>query len=377
MTKLSRIIDCQKTLTLFMNILSERSFRVEINDQTSRKRSLNDGLPQGSVTSCFLYCLYTSDLPKTLRSRRFVYTDDIALAAQAKKFEGVEKAIRTDLRKLAIYFAKWRLKPNVGKTVSCLFHLDNRRANQKMKLKMNGQKIRHDKYPKYLGVILDRSLTYRQNLENVQKKLKSRTSIIQKLTGTTWGCSAKTLRISTQAMILPVAEYCSPTWIHSCHVRKVDTQINTAMRLVCGVVQSTETEWLSVLSNIAPPHIQREASAMRECRKIDANNQLPLYEDIVTAPTNQRLKSRSPFWQFYRNYGNLGDIKTRWKEWWHNSSVHNKELVSDPTAEVSGVNLPRRTWLRLNRTRTGQGCCGYLLHRWNYIKSPLCECGVN
>lgn len=73
------------------------------------------------VTSCFLYCLYTSDLPEALRSKCFVY---VALAAQAKKCEGVEKAIRTDFRKLAIYFTNWRLKPNVGKTVSCLFHLD-------------------------------------------------------------------------------------------------------------------------------------------------------------------------------------------------------------------------------------------------------------
>lgn len=239
---------------------------------------------------------------------------------------------------------------------------------------MNGKKIKHGKYPKYLGVILDRSLTFRQNLESVQKKLKSRTSIIQKLTGTTWGCSAKTLRITTQAMIMPVADYCSAVWMNSCHVKRVDTQINVALRLVCGAVRSTETEWLNVLSNIAPTHLLREESAIRECRKIEMD-ELPLHRDIMAAPTNKRLRSRSPFWLFFRNYNSMSNIKTRWKELWQNASVYNNELIDDPSSEVEGVNLPRREWLRLNRIRTGQGCCGYLMHRWKFIASPLCQCG--
>lgn len=72
---------------------------------------------------------------------------------------------------------------------------------------------------------------------------------------------------------------------------------------------------------------------------------------------------------------NQTDQKSRWKNWWDAVSVHNKELINDPTVEVNGFNLPSRTWLRLNRIRTGQGCCAFLLHRWNIVQSPLCQCG--
>lgn len=373
--KLSRIIKCKKTLILLTNILSDRCLRVEMNEEISRKRILNDGLPQGSVLSCVLYCLYTSDLPNT-QSRKFIYADDIAMAAQAKAFEDVEKILRTDLCKMSFYFAKWRLKPNASKTVSITFHLNNRQANRKLKLKLNGKKIKHDKFPKYLGVILDRSLTYKPHLESARKKLKSRVNIVQKLTGTTWGCSAKTLRITTQSLVMSVADYCSPVWMNSCHTKLVDTQINVALRLVCGAVQPTEIEWLSVLSNIAPAKILREESALRECRRVQSDIELPIYNDLVSAPINRRLRSRSPFWEYFRNAHNQMDLKSRWKKWWDAASVHNKNLINDPTAEVDGYNLPRRTWLRLNRLRTGQGCCAFLLHRWNIIESPLCQCGA-
>lgn len=192
--KLSRVIKCQKTLTLISNMLSDRCLQVEINDKISRKRILNDGLPQGSVLSSVLYCLYTSNIPNT-HSRKFIYADDIAIGAQAKKFEEIEKALRSDLQRMSFYFAKWRLKPNANKTTSITFHLNNLQANRKLKLKLNGRKIKHDKYPRYLGVILDRSLTYRPHLES-SHNLR--------------GCSAKTLRITTQSIIMSVADYCSP-----------------------------------------------------------------------------------------------------------------------------------------------------------------------
>lgn len=372
--KLSRVVRCKKSLTLISSMLSDRCLQVEINDKTSRKRIINDGLPQGSVLSCVLYCLYTSDIPNT-QSRRFMYADDIAMAAQAKTFEDIEVMLRSDLRKMAFYFAKWRLKPNVSKTTSITFHLNNRQANRKLKLKLNGKRIRHDKNPRYLGVFLDRTLTYRPHLENVQRKLKPRVNIVQKLAGTTWGCTAKTLRITTLSLVMSVADYCSPVWMNSCHTKLVDSQINVTLRLIGGVVQPTQLEWLSVLSNIEPAHILREEAALRECRKIELDTELPIYSDLLTAPPNLRLRSRSPFWIYFRNANSQMDRKTRWKEWWNNVSVHNKNLIQDPTAEVPGFNLPRRIWIRLNRIRTGQGCCAFLLHRWNITESPLCQCG--
>ena len=44
--------------------------------------------------------------------------------------------------------------------------------------------------------------------------------------------------------------------------------------------------------------------------------------------------------------------------------------------EVPGFNLPRKSWIILNRIRTGQGRCNHLLHKWGYKSDASCSCGA-
>ena len=76
--------------------------------------------------------------------------------------------------------------------------------------------------PKYLGVRLDRMLNYKKHLEEVAGKVTSRASLIRRIAGTTWGASAKSLRISTQALVFSAPEYCAPVWSRIPHGKKVN-----------------------------------------------------------------------------------------------------------------------------------------------------------
>ena len=96
------------------------------------------------------------------------------------------------------------------KTVSNLFHLNNHKADKTLNIKIQNAKLPYDKTPKYLGVYLDRTLNYRKQLEKIAHKLKKRNSLIQKLTGTSWGASAPVFKISALALCYSVAEYSAP-----------------------------------------------------------------------------------------------------------------------------------------------------------------------
>jgi len=77
--------------------------------------------------------------------------------------------------------------------------------------------------PVYLGVTLDRILSYLQHLTKTAGKLQSRYNLLMKLAGSSWGANANTLRSSVLALCYSVAEYCCPEWQRSTHVSLVDS----------------------------------------------------------------------------------------------------------------------------------------------------------
>ena len=77
---------------------------------------------------------------------------------------------------------------------------------------MEGQQLRHDPNPVYLGV----TLSYRQHPTTTAGKLQSRNNLL-KLAGSSWGANANTLRSSALALCYSVAEYCCPVWQRSTH----------------------------------------------------------------------------------------------------------------------------------------------------------------
>jgi hypothetical protein len=157
----------------------------------------------------------------------------------------------------------------------------------------NGTSIKHVDHPKYLGVTLDRTLTFKFQLEKAAKKVSSRVNLVCKLAGTKWGSTAQTLRTASVALVYSSAEYCATVWLNSAHVQKLDVQLKNVMRLITGTVKSTELQWLPVLSNIAPPKLRREAALFRELKNIWINGKSLLFEELQDVPA-LRLHFRNP-----------------------------------------------------------------------------------
>ena len=350
-------------------LLRNRRFRVHMGDDTSRWRNQHNGLPQGSVLAPTLFNIYTNDLPST-SCRRFVYADDICMAHQATTFAELECTLTADLARITEYCSRWRLKPSVTKTVSSVFHLHNASASRELEVTMNGQRLRHEPFPCYLGVTFDRALTYKEHLTKTAKKLVSRNNLLMKLAGSTWGASANTLRTSALALCFSVAEYCCPVWFQSAHTHLVDVKLNTTLRLITGTLRPTPLPWLPVLANIEPPRLRRKAAADSLVGKVKCHTGWPLYDDIANHPVI-RLESRNPIW----NIPQPTDVHSQWSDDWKSAMVVNAHLVNDPANRLPGFDLPRHQWCLLNRFRTAQGPCKACRKMWGLAKDDRCDCG--
>ena len=68
---------------LVRSYLQERNFCVKIHKQRSQARMAEAGVPQGSLLSPILFNIFTSDIPKSLRTDLALYADDTAIAAKS------------------------------------------------------------------------------------------------------------------------------------------------------------------------------------------------------------------------------------------------------------------------------------------------------
>lgn len=87
------------------------------------------------------------------------------LIKQSEHFNTSEKALKNDFLKMGKFFEIRRLKPNINKTEVACFHLNNRQANYTSKVEFRNQLLKFNRNPKYLGVTLDWSLTYREHFK--------------------------------------------------------------------------------------------------------------------------------------------------------------------------------------------------------------------
>ena len=177
------------------------------------------------------------------------------------------------------------------------------------------------------------------------------------------------LGVCTAALALcySVAEYCAPVWARYSHTNRVDTQLNSSMRIITGTVHHCPLPWLSILSNIEPAELRRRASTDKLVAKALSHPQWGLHQDL-TCHTPQRLKSRHPLWEDVVQI----DTMARWKEDWRSANVVNSTLVEDPAIRQPGFLLLRHLWSLLNRFCTGQGTLkAYLKNGFCY--AVICE----
>ena len=174
----------------------------------SRWRSQRNGLPQGSVLAPLLFNVYTNDQPIHPSSRSFVHADDLVVTTQSTDFAHIEETLTSALDGLWEYYTTNQLRANPTKTQVSLFHLRNRECGKQLNISWNGVNCN---LAVYLGVTLDRTLSYKAHIiEKTKKKVGTRNNIIRKLRTSKWGATPTTLRSSALALCYSAAEYPCP-----------------------------------------------------------------------------------------------------------------------------------------------------------------------
>ena len=232
--KLYSITQDSPLCRVIQNMLSSRGFYVELNNERSRWRKQKNGLPQGSVMSPILFNIYTNDQPLHNGTRSFIYANDLCVTVQQPSFVEVRTTIEESLSELTQCYRSNHLRANPDKTQVTAFHLRNKEAKRTLKVKWNRTDLENTPHPKYLGVTLDRTLSYKQHIYNTKMKVATRNNLLRKLSSSKWGTNASTIRTTALALSYSVAEYAAPVWARSAHAYTLDSELNSACQTITG-----------------------------------------------------------------------------------------------------------------------------------------------
>ena len=91
---------------------------------------------------------------------------------------GWKEGINKDMTILVDDIRPWRLQLSIGNTVSAAYHLNNTETKRELDVFVNSKRQVFQQAPKFLDVLLDRILNFKQHIEEVAGKVTSRVSLI-------------------------------------------------------------------------------------------------------------------------------------------------------------------------------------------------------
>ena len=191
------------------SFLSDRTFRVKINDFLSDPHAVTCSVPQGSVLGPLLFLIYINDiiLARSLNvSYSALFADDLKSIFIFKKPGHIKSIINKYLDSLTSWLSQWRLKMNAKKCCYTIFS-NGGRGDLEFDLKLNSEFIPYNPNPVFLGITFDESLCFHTHFENLRARALSRLNIIKIFSHKSWHLSRKTLTCIYRAPIGSIFDY--------------------------------------------------------------------------------------------------------------------------------------------------------------------------
>ena len=169
-------------LNWFESYLNGRQQYVFLNGESSDLKSINCGVPQGSVLGPLLFLLYINDLPNISKILDFfLFADDTNIYYQDDSLIKLEKIVNKEIRKLYLWLNVNRLSLNIDKTNFVIFHPFNKPLKTNITIMIHKKAISEKNSIKYLGVMIDSTLSWKDHVLHLSKKLSRVVGILYKL----------------------------------------------------------------------------------------------------------------------------------------------------------------------------------------------------
>lgn len=239
-----------KIIQSFMN---QRSFCVKINQEISERFPIPAGVPQGSVLGPILYILYMYDFPQTIDCQYAFFADDSAVICSGLFAQDIINKIQYSLEDVVEFSNKWKIKVNTEKSQAIFFTRKRKSCFiPGTNILMNGTEITWSNSVRYLGVFLNKRLTFSDHVTHIIKKMNVAIKLLYPIIN-----RKSELNFSNKITILKtvfqsIALYACPVWgtCAKTHIGKIQICQNKILKMMLKLPWHFSTKRLHEISDV-------------------------------------------------------------------------------------------------------------------------------
>ncbi|XP_064475780.1 uncharacterized protein LOC135389677 [Ornithodoros turicata] len=164
-----------------------------------------------------------------------------------------------------------------------------RRHLRNLQLYISGHPVRRVTHHRFLGLILDRSLSWRAEVRCLKDRAESRLNVLRYLCGTRWGLTSRALFGLHRSLVRQVLTYHLPVLHHLCPTsgQLLETILAKSIKTCLGVHKSTSTALVFAEAKEPPVPIMRlDQSLSHYMRLATRHHRHPLVRALIRRPAS-------------------------------------------------------------------------------------------
>ena len=237
---------------LIQSFLTNRQFHVTVERKSSTDYGIPFGVPQGSVLSPVLYNLFIADSPTNTTANRAFYADDTAFFTSSPYRAEITANLRTTFDTYQDFFRQWKISVNPTKTQAVFFTYRHTREIPRRPLRVRNSYIDWTESAKYLGMYLDKRMTFKTHVEYVLEKTEKALRLLYPLISRKSRLATNIKLLLYKMVLRPIFTYGAPVLssIAKTHINKLQIQQNKILRMCLDAEYTTRISQLHDNSDI-------------------------------------------------------------------------------------------------------------------------------
>lgn len=248
-----------------MNFLLNSTIQVRVGCTYSPIYSVENGTPQGSVSSPILFKLMINDIFSQIEPGigKSLYADDAAIWKRGRNVKFVQEKVQNAVCLIENWANKWGFRLSMAKTQVICF--SKKKTNPTINIKMYRETLEQTSVVRFLGVWMDSKLNFRVHIQKIIDTCKKVINIMRCLAGAEWGAHRQSLKSIYVALLGATIDYGSMVYSSASKTQlaKIEAIQNQALRICCGAIRSSPVSSLNVETGVMPLGMRRIKLRMR------------------------------------------------------------------------------------------------------------------